>query len=212
MPKAALLIAVSALLVAAACSSTPSPSGPPVGSLPDPAVFVTADALGALFADARLSEPACRYAQSNYRCIWTDTANSRRSLTVLVYADSQRVQQAIGGDGSRPVTIPGVSPGGGQHRQRRRDRLVGRRRARSGGHVRRRRSRRRGGARGSSHRFHRRAGAGRRELSLSRRTCPIAGSRRRRQADRVAVSEAARQQLPQRRRPGSGARPMRRRA
>lgn len=109
MPKAALLIAVSALLVAAACSSTPSPSGPPVGSLPDPAVFVTADALGALFADARLSEPACRYAQSNYRCIWTDTANSRRSLTVLVYADSQRVQQAIEGDGSRPVTIPGVS-------------------------------------------------------------------------------------------------------
>jgi hypothetical protein len=87
--------ALAAVLAVGACSSTAPQRTPPVGNLPDPLALVPAEQLAALFGGAPLTEPQCRYAESNYRCTWADAGNAGRTLSVTIDAESERAAQQI---------------------------------------------------------------------------------------------------------------------
>jgi len=101
-----LLTVLGGLL--AACSYATPQRTPPVGSLPDPAVLLSGPDLVAIFRGYP-SPPACRYAESQYRCTWTDTANPARQLTVTIWADPARARTVIAGGDVQPVTLPGAN-------------------------------------------------------------------------------------------------------
>lgn len=104
----ALLSVLALAVLLAACTSAPPQRTPPIGSLPDPAAFMPAPALAALLGGS-VEGPACRYAEIQYRCIWTDAANAERSLRVAVYRDIDRVTERIADPGARAVSVAGAS-------------------------------------------------------------------------------------------------------
>lgn len=107
--RPSVLVLALAGLLAACGSAPPAERTPPVGSLPDPIAILPAEGLAGLFGDAPVSEPSCRYAESNYRCTWADAANAERTLTVTVYADSTRAGRQIERTEARAVTMPSAS-------------------------------------------------------------------------------------------------------